>query len=130
MLALLGPPLPLILFAAGCDEGSLSPVACTEQFVFGLQLEVREADVGAPAAQGAVATVTDGGYVEVVAGPLSGRPDALFLLAAGERAGTYDIEVTRDGFEAWDTTGVVVEEDICHVLTEQVPVFLTRLPQP
>ena len=120
--------LALALAAAGCDEGSLSPIVCTEQFVYGLQIEVREADAGAPAAQGAVATVTDGDYVEVVAGPVSGRPDALFIGAAGERAGTYDIEVARDGFEIWDTTGVVVDEDICHVLTEEVRVFLTRLP--
>jgi hypothetical protein len=128
ILSRLGLLLGLTLLAAACDEGSLSPVACTEQFVFGLQMEVREADGGAPAAQGAVATVTDGDYVEVVAGPISGGPDALFLVAAGERAGTYDIEVAREGFETWDTTGVVVDEDICHVITEQVPVFLTRLP--
>lgn len=124
MLALLG----LTLFTAACDEGALSPVACTAQFVYGLQIEVREADGGAPAAQGAVATVTDGDYVEVAAGPVSGFPEALVIGAAGERAGTYDIEVARDGFETWDTTGVVVEEDICHVITERVPVLLTRLP--
>jgi hypothetical protein len=114
----------LALLSWGCDEGSLDPVACTTEYVSGLVLEVREAGTGAPAAQGAVATVTDGDYVEVAAGPVSGDPNAVFIAAAGERPGTYAIQVVREGYITWDTAGVVVEADICHVIPEQVPVGL------
>ena len=118
----------LVLLSWGCDEGSLDPVACTTEYVSGLVLEVRLRGGGAPAAQGAVATVTDGDYVEVAAGPVSGHPDAVFIGAAGERPGTYDILVTREGFVPWDTTGVVVEADICHVIPTQVRVELSQPP--
>lgn len=118
----------LALLSWGCDEGSLGPVACTAEYVSGLVLEVRERGGGGPAAQGAVATVTDGEYVEVAAGPVSGHPDAVFIGAAGERPGTYAIQVTREGFVPWDTTGVVVEADICHVIPTHVRVELSQPP--
>ena len=38
------------------------------------------------------------------------------LVAAGERAGTYAVTVTRDGYEAWTRFDVEVDEDECHVI--------------
>ena len=45
---------------------------------------------------------------------------------AYERAGTYTIVVSHPDYQQWQRTGVVVGEDECHVITEQVEARLTR----
>lgn len=41
-----------------------------------------------------------------------------------ERKGTYDVTVRAPGYSSWDTTGVVVTADECHVQTVQLTVRL------
>lgn len=43
-------------------------------------------------------------------------PSAVWY-GASERAGRFALRVTRAGYRAWDTAGVVVTRDVCHVQT-------------
>src|SRR5688500_4013415 len=43
---------------------------------------------------------------------------------ASERAGRFTLRVTRTGYRPWDTAGVVVTRDVCHVRTVRLSVPL------
>jgi hypothetical protein len=46
---------------------------------------------------------------------------------APEQAGRFTLRVTRAGYQPWDTAGVVVTRDVCHVRTLRLPVPLEPL---
>lgn len=46
--------------------------------------------------------------------------------AALERPGTYEVEVTSEGYQAWSTRGVVVTNGSCHVNTVALKAMLIR----
>jgi hypothetical protein len=49
--------------------------------------------------------------------------------AAGERPGTYSVEVHRSGYRTWIATNVRVGRDACHVRTRTLRADLVLLPQ-
>lgn len=97
---------------AGCGDGTTGPIVCTDEFVFGISIEVRDGSTGLPAALGADGTLTDGDYVE----SLQVLGDDT-MVGAGERAGTYDVRITKAGYEPWTAARVTVTADECHVRT-------------
>ncbi len=117
-----------LLSVAGCDLlDDNTGLACTANFVFGLEVAVQDSSTGAPAASGAQLIAQDGAWADTVAFP-SNRPDldAQPLVSAGERPGTYTVTVRKAGFRDWQRSGVVVTADECHVH----PVDLTARLQP
>lgn len=99
--------------SVGCYEPSFGgPIICTDQFVYGLTVEVLDATTSAAIADGATLTVVEGSYVETVTETWDGRS----MAAAGERPGTYTVSVTRDGYQAWSRSGVSISADECHVI--------------
>ena len=116
-----------LLTTAGCDLLDSPGVYCTENFVFGLEVAVQDSSTGAAAASGAQLIAQEGAWADTVGFP-SDRPDldALPLVSAGERPGTYTVRVRKSGFRDWQRTGVVVTADECHVH----PVELTARLQP
>jgi hypothetical protein len=52
------------------------------------------------------------------------RPPPIIWAGASERAGRYAVRVTKPGYRPWDTTGVVVTGDRCHVQTVRLDVRL------
>jgi hypothetical protein len=115
----------LLPFAfSGCSvRDVLEPVICTAQFAPAIIVEIRDARTNAPLAAEARGVVRDGAYVDSLrpAEAESGDPASLFSRqAAGERKGTYSIEVQRAGYRTWTTAGVKVDADRCHVLTRRV----------
>jgi hypothetical protein len=111
------------LVLAGCD-GSLGPIACTDIFAYGVTVRVEDADTGAPRADSATLTLTDGAYVEVVTTSFDGAT----LSGAGERAGTYRLVVERTGYTRWAADDVVVGADECHVIGVSLTALLQPLP--
>jgi hypothetical protein len=94
------------LSACGLVDGGQ---ACTLELRFGVNVTVKAPD-GTPICDAKV-TLIDGEYmetVEVFAGQCS-------YAGAGERAGTYKIEVERAGFQKAVLENVEVTEDECHV---------------
>ena len=122
--------LALLTFALGaCDALDSPPVFCTDNFVWGLQVEVQDSVTSAPSASGAQLIARDGGYADTAGYPPN-RPDLddLPLVAAGERAGTYTVTVQKSGFLDWERSTVVVTADECHVRPVALTARLQRAP--
>jgi len=99
-----------LAFSVGCaDQG---PIICTEQFVYGISVEVLDTENGSPLADSATMTLRDGDYVESTT--LS--PDGLTMVGAGERTGNYTVIVARPSYHNWVRTEIVVTADECHVI--------------
>ncbi len=109
------------LAVAGCNVEPIGPI-CTAIAVFGINLEVRGAG-GAPAAQGAIGVAREGAFVDTLL-----VLDELRMAGAVERAGTYELEVSKPGHETWSATNVTVTEDECHVIPVQLDVNLIPTP--
>lgn len=95
---------PLLL--AACAQ---QPVICTALYAYGLTVTVVDAPTGDSLRVAPAGVAHDGSWSETM------QVFGNHLLGAGERAGTYDITVTAPGYRAWDTTGVKVTADECHV---------------
>jgi hypothetical protein len=126
------PPGLFTLFAVAfgaCDALDSPPVYCTNNFVWGLQVEVQDSVTSAPAASGAQVIARDGAYADTASYPPN-RPDLdnLPLVAAGERAGTYTVTVRKAGFIDWERSNVVVTADECHVHPVALTARLRRTP--
>lgn len=108
---------------AACGDDSTGPIACTEEFRYGVTIEVRDGGTGEPAAVGAEGTLTEGDYVEALMVFGEDR-----MLGAGERAGTYDVLITKPGYEAWSASPVTVTADECHVHPVSLQANLVPVP--
>lgn len=106
---------------SGCvfDEDEPAAAGCADIAVPALSITVLNADTREPVP--ATVTVTDGAYVAEL-GPEESSGGK--YQAAYERAGVYDIEVQSDGYAPARLEDVVVGEDDCHVITEEVVVSL------
>ena len=117
--------LAALILASGCSsrEEPGTPeqpnVVCTMEARSALMVTVLDATSGARVT-GATVRATTGDFAENLA-----EFDGVYS-GAHERAGTYTIVVSHPGYRQWQRAGVVVEEDECHVITEQVEARLTR----
>lgn len=127
-------PLPALTLAAlttialaGCpseektdlDSGDSGQLDCTTEARASVQLIVVDGD-GAPVADPS-ATYDAGTGPQ----PCEPMPDGV-LVCGWEVAGPLQIRIEADGF-AEETLDIVVESDVCHVITAQVEVALTPL---
>ncbi|MAZ71648.1 MAG: hypothetical protein CMC70_00740 [Flavobacteriaceae bacterium] len=119
--------LLVLFFVAICfacsgddDTGTEEPVPCTEEFVYGLSVQVRDAATGAIISGGVTVVAQDGTYTETL--------DFMFdtHVGAGERPGVYTLTASKEGFVTKMAGPVTVEltEDMCHVITESVTIKL------
>ncbi|MBT5045162.1 MAG: carboxypeptidase regulatory-like domain-containing protein, partial [Gemmatimonadales bacterium] len=49
---------------------------------------------------------------------------------AWERAGTYEVSIAREGYHTWMQSGLVVNEDDCHVIPVNLDVALEAISVP
>jgi hypothetical protein len=110
-----GPPTP---------DGNAGPtpepdqVMCTMEARSSISIAVLDAATGDSLGAMPTGTVREGAFEEALQG--FGNQ----LAGPFERKGTYDVTVTAPGYASWDTTGVVVTADECHVQTVQLTVRL------
>lgn len=128
--------LILPLLVCGCSLSSLqdlldairggdpNDVFCTEIYVYGLTVNVTDADTDEPLA-GAVLTLVDGDYEETMMAFPSGG-----YVGAGERAGTYVLTVAADGYLTQTIEDIAIDEDECHVIPVTRDVALTPESDP
>jgi hypothetical protein len=116
MRLLCGGVYSILIGAVACST-STSPV-CTDEFRAGIAVFVNDSLTNAATAAGASLVVREGSYKDSVAAPAD-RPDlnGSPLDAAGERAGTYQVTVTKTGYAPWLKSNVQVTADVCHVHT-------------
>ena len=110
---------------AACYEGDPSgPIFCTDQFVYGLTVTVRDQSTTLPRADDATLTLREGAYEEIVTDSWDGTT----LSGAGERPGTYSVTVEHAGYQTWTRTGVVITADECHVIPVSLTAELIPIP--
>jgi hypothetical protein len=111
-----------LLFSCSSDDDTNQddPVLCTEVFVFGLNVQVKDTATGGIIPQGITVTIQDGDYTEELAFSF----DSFF--GAGERAGNYTITASGDGYITESVGPIVVTEDECHVIPVLVEINLER----
>lgn len=110
--------LPVLL--AGCDL--TDPDACTAEIVYGISVEVYNLSDGLPVVTGLAGILEEGEYSEEM------RVRDNVVQGAPERAGTYDLTISADGFETLRQTGISVTENECHVVTRTLTAELTPIP--
>lgn len=106
--------VPLILGAVltGACLDVANPNGCTAVVVYGLTIAVTDSVTGQPAAAEASAVARSGSYEELLT-PIPGN--SLHLVGAAERAGVYEVTITKDGYQPWTRSGVTVQAGVCHV---------------
>ena len=115
----------LLVLLSGCyQSGTVEPIVCTAQFVFGLTVTVVDQSNGDPIADDATMTIRQGSYEEVVTDSWDGST----MSGAGERPGTYTITIEHPGYETWTQTGIEITADDCHVIPVLITAQLVPLP--
>lgn len=108
----------MLVMLLGCRTlGIGEPIACTEQFVYGVNVTVLDQSTAGAIAADATMTLREDAYEEVV----TDSWDEATLSGAGERPGIYAVTVDHPAYQTWNVAGVVVTADECHV----IPVSLT-----
>lgn len=115
-------PLALVTACAGPGEAA-DELVCTAEFVYAIDVQVIDTRTGEPI-NDISGRVRDGDFVDSLQVPGPGVAHA-----AGERAGTYSVEVRAPGYQPWDTAGVVATADACHVHTRQIRAALSPVRQ-
>ena len=113
--------IALLLFinCSSNDDDLQDPVTCTEVFVSGIQVQVKDVTTGGIISQGISVTIEDGDYLEQLAFSF----DTFF--GAGERVGDYTITALGDGYISKTVGPIEVTEDECHVIPVLVEINLT-----
>ena len=111
--------LLLVLFTACSDNDS--DTACTEEYVPGLIVIVKDAETGKVLEEGVVVTATDGAYnedLDIIS------ENSSYFYGAFERAGSYILSVYKEGYIDYTSDTIEAGADRCHVITEEVTVEL------
>jgi hypothetical protein len=118
----------LMASLSGCNVlDALVPQECVDMIHPGIEVEVRDANNGAPAARGAIGFVASGTNVY----PLEGVPLAVgtsLVMTSFNGPGTYSVVVQKEGYQDWDTSNIRVRADgPCAVETVRLQAELLRV---
>lgn len=114
-------------FAAACSE----PVFCLQNIEPAVEVEVRDrlsSELLTTTPRGVVREGTFQDSLRVGSTTFENPPRVVTLIGADERTGRYVVHVDADGYQAWDTTGVQVTADECHVRTARFTAALDPAP--
>jgi len=112
----------LLIFsiASSCNDDDIEDVFCTDIYVYGLNVTVRDASNNEILKEGITVIAKEGFYTEELM--VTDSQDNFF--GAGERQGIYIITVTGEGYETFVSETITVSGDVCHVFPESSEVFL------
>jgi hypothetical protein len=116
----------LCLTLPGC-EAALEPRVCTLIAVEALTVTVVNAATGQRICDATV-TATEGAYIADLR-PFGPGTDCSYS-GPTERAGRYEVHVSRSGYEAVLRRDVIVTADECHVIPVRLDFDLSRAPAP
>ncbi len=110
------------MLSCNSDDDNSGPQNCTDVYIYGLKVTVKDLFNNAIITDGLTVIATDGSYTE----ELMRTENLNYFIGAGEREGAYVIEVTSNDYQTYFSDYVEVErtEDDCHVITEELEFFL------
>ena len=112
---------------AACQD----PGACTLNTVPAIEVEVRDVVSGEHLSVTPRGAARDGVFedsLRVGSTTLSIPPLVVTMVGADERAGTYLVQLEAEGYQPWDTSGIQVLSDECHVRTVTFTAALDPAP--
>ena len=112
-----------VLGLAGC-ESPTDPVVCTTIAVQAITLTVVDGASGQRICDATV-TAVDGSFSQGLPPFPGSAPDCTYS-GPTERAGTYEVRVSRAGYQPATASNVRVAADECHVIPVRLTVTLNR----
>ncbi|WP_109436134.1 hypothetical protein [Aquimarina sp. AU119] len=114
--------ISIILLSCNDDDKTEDPVLCTLEARPGLEITVKDAMDDIFLVEGVEVVATDNEYVETLENIIGTN----VFVGAYERKGTYTIVVNKTGYTTSTNGPIIVNEDICHVITESLEVLLRK----
>ncbi|MEO5776947.1 MAG: hypothetical protein ABIQ27_08575 [Flavobacterium sp.] len=110
-----------LLITSSCENDNDDQIVCTAEFVYGLNVIVLDATTGNPLVEGITVEAVDGTYHET----LQLVPGLEYAFTgAGERAGTYTVTITKDGYQTYISSPIILTRNVCHVIPQSLTVNL------
>jgi hypothetical protein len=118
--------MPVLLLATACSESFF----CTDESVPAVEVEVRDRATAELIPDEARGVVKDGAYQDSLQAFWRTEPPVtpISYSAAHERPGTYSARIEVAGYQPWDSSGIVVTRDECHVRTARFTAALNPAP--
>ncbi|MDY2586075.1 hypothetical protein [Winogradskyella aquimaris] len=113
----------IVITLLACNSDDSNPQYCTEEYVYGLSITLRDAVDNTIVTDGLTVKASDGFYEE----ELMRIENSNNFFGAGEREGTYIIEITSTNYQDFTSDPILVTrtDDDCHVITEIIEFQLT-----
>jgi len=108
-----------LILMTQCDNDK-DPILCTEEYVYGLSVTVKDANTNGIISENIIVTAREDEYEEQLM--ITEGIDNFF--GAGERPGNYIIEVIADGYEDYTSEVIQVDANECHVIPEAIEIAL------
>jgi hypothetical protein len=125
-------PVGLLLCLSGVPLAACHITeGCTLNIVAGVEVEVRDRTTDQFLTTPPRGVVREGSFqdsLEVSSITEDVPPRVRMLMGAEERAGRYVVHIEAEGYLPWDTVGVRVGRDDCHVRTARFTAALDPLP--
>ena len=103
-------------------------IVCTDQFVFGLSLTVVDESTQEVLTCETTVTAQEGDFFETQVPDDTGTCEVISSISMlGERAGVYQINVERQGYETVIIDDFGIAEDFCHVIPRSLTVEMAPL---
>ena len=119
-----------VLSTVSCNDMAMTPdepgVVCTAIAVSSLNVLVHDAETARLLCDASVEAVLPAGERFVLERTLHGDALACGYMGPWERAGTFEVRATRDGYAPAVATSVHVTADECHVRPVSVSLDLRR----
>ena len=115
--------LVLAVGFAACSE----PTNCTDESVPAVVVTVRDAvtnDYLTVVPEGVVQDAAYQDSLRVLVFTLALPERVVSLAGADERRGVYTVRLEAEGYLPWDTSGVAVARNECHVITAELQALL------
>jgi len=117
---------------AGCDSiTGLFSGDCTTILVPAVSVTILDSVTGFGIEPGATVRARDGSFVDsvvVTSDTTNNPPYDLAIGLAYERAGVYQVSVSRAGYLDWSASNIRVKKSGCHVGTAKLVARLVRAP--
>ncbi|WP_298555814.1 hypothetical protein [uncultured Algibacter sp.] len=113
-------PFLSVLIIATFSCKTSDDIFCTDIFVYGLSITVKDANTDAVITENITIKATDGDYEETLMSIESSNA----FVGAGERAGTYILTINATNYKDYITEPIKVSADECHVIPEAIEIML------